>query len=338
MKIQPRQIEQFLKNPDPAVRAILVYGPDRGLVQERIRTLARHVVEDFNDPFNVSVLSGTTVAEDEARLDDEARAISMMGGARLVRIEDADEKIATAIKNYLKGPADQTLVLIEAGELTTRSNLRKTFESGKNCAALPCYVEDERDLATLIRGIFSDSGFRIAPDAVAYLAANLQGDRRRVRNEIDKLMLYMGADKSIDLETAQACCGEAGESSIDTLVYSVGERNAEAALGALGILIEEGVPFIVVLRALQTHFRRLHLVKSVISEGGSVDEAMARLQPPVFFKFQQPFKGQASRWTLDTLETILRRLGDVEAQCKRTGTPVETLCAQTVLGLSRMPY
>ncbi|MCC6467418.1 MAG: DNA polymerase III subunit delta, partial [Alphaproteobacteria bacterium] len=35
MKIQPGKVETFLAKPDAAVRAVLLYGPDAGLVRER---------------------------------------------------------------------------------------------------------------------------------------------------------------------------------------------------------------------------------------------------------------------------------------------------------------
>ena len=34
-KIQPRGFARFAARPDPAVRAVLIYGPDGGLVRER---------------------------------------------------------------------------------------------------------------------------------------------------------------------------------------------------------------------------------------------------------------------------------------------------------------
>jgi DNA polymerase-3 subunit delta len=338
MKIQFRQIENFVRNPGSDVPAILVYGPDRGLVKERMRMIARTVVEDYNDPFNVAVLTSARIEEDAACLFDEASALSMMGGRRLVRIEDGSEKIVPAMKEYLKNAANSEacLILVEGGELSPRSSLRGLFEKDKRAAALPCYVEDERDLAGSIRSWLSEQGYRAAPDAVQWLAASLQGDRQRARTEIDKLMLYMGEAREIGIEHARLCCGEAGEASIETLVYAVGGRDTKTALGALSRITAEGIPFVVVLRALQTHFRRLHLVKSRMSGGQSMEEAMSGLQPPIFFKLQPPFKAQASRWPLNTLESILTRLSDIEAQCKKTGAPVDTLCAQTVLGLSRM--
>src|SRR5262245_59308285 len=101
MKLTWKQIEPLVKKPDPAARVILVYGPDNGLMRERAKTMGLTIVADYADPFNVSVLSGNVLPDDPARLDDEARALSMMGGQRLIRVEDAGDKIAPLIKTYL---------------------------------------------------------------------------------------------------------------------------------------------------------------------------------------------------------------------------------------------
>ena len=53
MKLSFKQIESFVKSPDPKARAILVYGPDQGLMKERSRIMAKTVNPDLNDPFNV---------------------------------------------------------------------------------------------------------------------------------------------------------------------------------------------------------------------------------------------------------------------------------------------
>ena len=75
MKITGARIEAFLRNPDPKSVAVLVFGPDRGLVRERGATIARAVVDDPADPFRVVELSGGSLKSDPARLGDEAAAV-----------------------------------------------------------------------------------------------------------------------------------------------------------------------------------------------------------------------------------------------------------------------
>jgi DNA polymerase-3 subunit delta len=335
MKIAYRQIEPFVKKPDRAARVILVYGPDSGLMRERAKTMGQTVVADMSDPFNVAVLSTDILQDDPARLSDEAGAISMMGGDRLIRVEDASDKLTPLIKDYLENPSPHALVILEAGELGPSSSLRKLCEKADNAAALPCYVEDERDLARFIRDLLQENNLSIEHDAVSWLAANISGNRQKARSEIEKLVTYMGTNSArITLEDVMNCCGEAGAQGIDDLVYSVGGHQGAQALRTYNQLMAEGVNFIVVVRSLQNHFRRLHAIRARMDTGESLDAAVKTLRPPIFFKQEPAFRAQAQKWPMRSLEKVLDRLMDLEAQCKTTGVPTETLCAQAVLAIS----
>ena len=336
MKIQFRQIESFTKSPDKSARVILVYGPDSGLVRERCSIIGKTIVDDLNDPFNVASLSINGLLEDPSRLVDEATAISMMGGDRLIRIEGGGDKLTVILKAYLESPSESSLVVVQAGELSPRSSLRKLCESAKNAAALPCYVEDERGVAGVIRETIRAENKAIDQDAVSWLSANISGDRAKVRSELEKLVIYKGDDETpISMADAQAACGGAGQQDFDNLIYAVAGRKTEEALKAYNILMQEGVAFIAILRSLQNHFRRLHIVKSYMNSGMDLEISMKKLTPPIFFKQVPFFKGQINSWSLPMLDMVMGKLTDLEAQCKKTGMPVETLCSQAILAISK---
>ncbi len=336
MKLAFRDIEPFVKAPNPTARVILVYGPDNGLMKERATTMGKTIVENINDPFNAITLSTDILSTDPARLNDEANAISMMGGKRLIRVEDASDKLTPLIKDYLTSASDNALIILESGELGPRSSLRKLCESAKNAAALPCYVEDERGLARLIRETLQQDTLGIDNDAVNWLAANISGDRAKVRSELEKLITYKGTDKTpVTLDDVRACCGEAGALVLDDLIYATAGNQPATALKTFNKLTEEGIPFIVILRALQNHFTRLHITKAKMENGESLDQAIKTLAPPIFFKAQPAFKAQANRWRLSSINKVLEKLVNLEAECKQTGAPTETLCAQAILGISK---
>lgn len=336
MKLTWKQIDPFVKNPDPKARAVLVYGPDDGLMRERAAAIGKSVTPDLNDPFNVAVLDGELLVSDPARLFDEANAISMMGGARLIRIENASDKISPILRDYLDSPSAENLVILEAGELGPKSPLRALFEKSPNAAALPCYVEDARGIATVIRAQISDAHKTIDGDALQWLAAAVVGDRGRARAEVEKLLIYMGEDNKIRLDDVRNACGEAGETSLDDLVYAVAGGRTEAALTTFHKLQEEGVVPITILRSLQNHFRKLHYTRSLMNAGMGAHEAMKSLQPPIFFKLEEAFLAQINKWPAARLLAILERLAQIEADTKKTGAPAETLMAQAVLGIARM--
>ncbi len=59
------------------------------------------------------------IEADPAKLADEARTISMFGGQRLIWIKNAagQKKLAEAIKLLATEPPQETLILVEAGDL-----------------------------------------------------------------------------------------------------------------------------------------------------------------------------------------------------------------------------
>ncbi len=338
MKLQGKAIDSFMARPDPRIRAVLVYGPDAGLVRERAEALARTVVPDLTDAFRVAELPARAVAGDAARLLDEVAALSLVGGRRLIRLRDADETVAATCAVLLAGaPPGDSLFLVEAGDLTVRSRLRVHFEAAAIGAALPCYVEDESTLRRVIVDLASGHGLVLDADAQACLAASLIGDRLVVRGEIEKLALYMGAERRVGLEQVQAVIGDStSQLSLDDPIWAAASGDFAALDRALTRLYAESMAPVAILRTAQRHFQRLHWVQAELAAGVSTDGAVGALKPPLFFKLRAVFLAQLRQWPLPALRQALDRLTDAEIECKRTNMPDETLCARTLLQLAAM--
>lgn len=334
MKIDARSLAGFLKRPDPSARAILLYGPDAGLIKERAEVLARTVVADLSDPFRIADLSGDAVADDPARLADEAAAISMTGGRRVVRVRDAGNDAASAFESFLDHPMGDALIVVEGGELDGRSALRKLFEKAENAAAIPCYRDEGRDLAAVVRETLQRGKVKADEDAVAWLIDRLGGDRLVTRGEIEKLALYVGEGNTATIEDARALVGDSAEIGFDDLANAAAGGDVAALERARAKLDGEGVPAIAQLRAVQRHFTRLHLCAGMIAGGRDEKGAMMALRPPVFWKEEAAFRGQLKRWTPDRLGRALGRLLDAEIQCKSPGAPSELVAARCLMALA----
>ncbi|HYE00317.1 MAG TPA: DNA polymerase III subunit delta [Alphaproteobacteria bacterium] len=334
MKLAGKRIDAFVRRPDPAVRAVLVYGPDSGLVRERATLLGRSAVEDLSNPFRVAELAASAVTEDPARLVDEANAMSLIGGRRLVRVRDATDKLAPAAKALLAAHSGDSLVVFEAGDLGNRSTLRKLFEESDSAAALPCYVEEEGELGQTIQDALREAGYQIDVEGASVLANALVGDRQVMRREIEKLQLYMGDERRITLADVQACIGDAADLSTDDAAMACCDGDPPALDRALQRLFAQGESPIAVLRAAQRQMLRLHQVQAAAAGGKSLEQAVATLRPPLFFKVKDAFLRQLRLWNLAGAATALARLNAAEAACKRTGAPAEILAGQALMELA----
>lgn len=336
MKITGAKVEAFLRAPDPAARAILVFGPDEGLVRERAQRLGRLAVEDLSDPFRVVELNGTQLKDDPARLADEAAAISFGGGQRLVRVGQAADACEGACKSFLKldTPAD-ALVVLEAGDLNPRSKLRKLFEGAKNAAAVPCYADDARTLPDVIRQTLGDRGLNVDRDAMSLLIQSLGSDRSVTRGELDKLALYMGEEKQVTEAHVRAAIGDSGAAVLDDVVYAAAGGDAARLETALTRVLADGTNPVQIVRATQRHFHKLHIGRGHMAEGMNPGQATKSMRPPIMFKLADAFTQQLNLWPEAKLARAFDILTQAETDCKTTGLPAEAVTGRALLALAQ---
>jgi DNA polymerase III subunit delta len=337
LKLAPARIAGFLARPDPGLRAALIYGPDTGLVRERGDRLAAAICADPKDAaFCVAELAAATLAGDPARLRDEAASLSLIGGRRLVRVRDAGDAVATLFRGFFADlPAGDSFVLIEAGELTSRSTLRRAFESAASAVAIACYPDTKRDLEALAREVLGAHRVTASGEALAYLTSHLGGDRLLSRGELEKLALYVGDGGAADLEAARAAVGDSASLSLEDVVLSAADGDAAALERALDRAFGEGEMPVTVLRALMRHFQRLHLAASRVAGGMSEAEALQSLRPPVFFKVQERLIRQLPMWPERRAAQALDVLLEAELNAKRTGLPADAVCRDALMRIAR---
>ena len=336
MLVKSGAVEAFIARPDPKALAVLLYGPDQGLVGERTDRLALAVISDLRDPFRAVELSPATLKRGAAPLRDEAAAIAFGGGRRIVRVREAGDALAAVFKDFLADPAGDALVLVEAGDLGRQSSLRRVFESATNAAALPCYRDEGRGLEQVIRAQLQDAGLRIEADALAWLAGVLGGDRGVTRRELEKLILYMADAETgtVSLADAQAIVGDSAAAAVDEVLQAAAEGNVAALDRALSRAAGETTP-VGLLRAAQRHFSRLHLAASEIEGGASVDAVIKGVRPPLFFRATDSFKAALRLWTPSRLERVLERLLEAELAAKSTGAPDAVLVTQLLFEIAQ---
>lgn len=331
MKLAGKEIEAFLARPRPEVATVLVYGPDAGLVAERARRLALSVVEALDDPFRVSELDPDLLDREPARLVEEAQALCLMGGRRLVRVRGADDRLAKALKDLLALPGQEGFVLIEAGELGGGSKLRRAVEAAGTAAALPCYRADERGLSAFIRDTLGELGLRAEAEAQAWLAANLGGDRAVTRRELEKLALYVGErQRTVRLEDAAAIVGDSAAIEIDDMVRAALTGDQPALDRSLDRLLAEGLHPSSLLRAASRTLMQALRLKGEIAAGKPPATALAHLH----FRQRGLLEPLVRGWPADRLLGALARLQDAELRSRRTAAPDALICREVLAGLA----
>jgi DNA polymerase-3 subunit delta len=335
VKLEAAAVAQFLRRPDPAIRAVLLFGPDAGLVRERADGLAKTVCPELNDPFRVADLAAATLAADPARLADEAAAISFLGGRRVVRVREAGDALARLFAGFLAAPPGDGFVVVEAGELSRNSSLRRAFDEARPAVAIGCYPDTARDVAAVIRETLAAHHITASGEAAEYLVAHLGNDRLVTRSELEKLALYVGDGGRVTLDEAQAVIGDSAAVSLEDAVMAAAGGDAAGLERALERAFAEGESAVAAVRALLRHLQRLHLFAAETARGGRIEQILRNARPPIFFRHQENFRRQLGMWSETRLAHQLTRLAEAEFRMKMTGLPAETICRAAMLEVAQ---
>lgn len=342
MKANPRDFANHLKNLDPKIRAVLIFGKDSGLIRENRNLISKQIVPEDGDPFCMATLTPLQIKEDQAIVADEMGAVSMMGGRRLVRLDEATDKELEAINNGLGMETGDTLLLITSGDLSPRSKLRAFFEKEPGVLAMACYADSAQDLGALIGEMFRSHNIETEPEVIAYLKDHLGRDRIVTRSELEKIIFYLGAikgdigpAKTLTFEDAKTLTSDSAEMTLSDIANQALGGNAKRLVMLLDKAQVEGTGAIEILRVLQSQLQRLGLVCGMVDEGTAINDALRQLRPPVFFKERDAFVSQVRGWRSARLSAALDYSVRAEADCKKTGAPDFSIAAKACLDICR---
>lgn len=335
MKARPQEIARHLKALDPKFYAVLIFGPDNGLVDERAKRIAGQILKGRDDPFLSARFSSDQLKADPSRLFDEVLQPPLTGEQRFIRVDQAQDVLTPTIQNILEEPhRPANFLLLLAENLPASSKLRQLMESADNALAIPCYADSAENIDALIDQILISAGYDMTADARHYLVRNLGSDRALSRAELEKLALFMGIEKHITLSDVENLIGDTAGLAL--------ERVAEAALGGAASdcdrhfrrAMESGATPIAVIRVLLQRIEKLYRASLERDNGRSIKDAIGNLRPPVFWKDRTQYEAQLQRWNTPMLSRALDLALEAELECKSSHIPAEEACERALLRLA----
>ena len=302
------------------INAVLIYGPDAGLVDE----LCDKAIEKLEiEKDNLLAIDANELRDKQDAVFAESCSPSMFGGRKAVIISGAGDGDSKIISELVSSSSLCATVIVTAGDLRAGS-LRKLFEDGKNIATVACYTDDAKTLEALIRKELSaQSGInQITPDAMSYMLSHFGGDRGITRSFLQKIAIYVSDKHVVDLEDVEKCLPDTSASSADDYMYSLTAGHINQTMVALDRLIYAGADANMLVRMLYIHFTRL--LTAVVD--GQL--------PKLFWKVQDKFNMAMKIWPADEISNVLSKLNDLEKSCRTNGYQPEILIRDFSLKLS----
>ncbi len=332
--LKTSEADSFIARPDPARPIVLIYGPDAGLVHERVEALVRASVDNPKDMFSLIRIDGDELSGNPYRLVEEANTIPMFGGRRALWVKAGSRNIAPAVEAVINAPSPDCRVVIEAGELRKTSPLRTMCEKAKTAVAIGCYPDDERDLARVVDDELRKAGVAIAPDARAALLPFLGGDRRTTRGELQKLALYVHGRERITIEDVMAVVADASAVALDNLIDAAFTgKPAEVEAHFSRARGEGSSPGAIVSAALR-HLSNLHRMRIAVENGQSTMSVVEAARPPIHFRRKPAIDTALRAWTTAKLADVMQALADALLQTRQQPNVAEAVAHRSLMSLA----
>lgn len=310
--IKGQAITAFLNNPlakigNGGTLALLIFGPDAGLVHERGQQVLKFLEKQLDDPMATSAFSGEELQGEPDRIFIELATQSLFGGQRIVYVKGDYAQLGPALKGAFDQPCANHLI-IEAGNMTPRAPLRKLFEAGQHTICLPCYADSDADIARLIQDEVARHGLTITPDAARLLKDNIGSDRAISRSEIDKLCLYAAQKSQITPDDILAVIGDSAMLAIDDLIDATAGGDFALMDIALQRLKRAGNTTSTLAIMVQNHFARLESMRAAIDAGQPANMVIKSARPPIFYKRTTTIERQLRLWSATALRRANARI------------------------------
>ena len=323
--LKASETDSYIGKPDKAHPVVLIFGPDAGLVSERVHALVSGSVENADDPFSLVRIDGDDLTGNPLRLVEEANTIPLFGGRRAVRVKAGGKNIVPAVEALLGAPSSDCRVVIEAGDLRKNAPLRVLCERAKNAAAIPCYADDERGLARLLDDELRQASLTMTADARAALLPFLGGDRQASRNEIRKLTLYAHGRGQVTIDDVLAVTADASDLALDDVVDAAfAGRTAEVELNFKKLRASGTHPGSIILAALR-QAAQLHKMRLSVDAGTPPAGAMDYARPPLHFRRRALVEAALKGWSSARLERAMQQLSDALLESRKQADLTEAI-------------
>lgn len=241
----------------------LIYGEEAYLRQQFEKRLVDAIICD--DTMNCTYFKGKET--DITQIISIADTLPFFSERRVVVIEDSGlfKKESKELADYLPTMPDTTCMIFRESEVDKRNRLyKKVKELG--------YVSEmkrqtERELERWVLGMLHNDGIQITSGNMNYLLQCIGNDMSFLKNEVEKLISYLGDKKVVDRVDIDAICTVQITGHIFEMIDAMSRHNQKGAMRLYYDLIQLKEPAMRILYLINRQYMQLYQIKELMEQG-----------------------------------------------------------------------
>ena len=317
---------------------IFLYGNDEFAIARKLKDFE----SDFADPttagMNTAHLEARSMSEDE--LNNAVNAMPFLAPKRLVILSNPSTKYNNPsarkkFETYISNVPDSARLVIHELMEPKETEKHWLIKWSKNSTAIKTQsfmLPKQRDMAGWIINEVKNQNGKIEPQAAAKLAEMVGVDTRQAGMEISKLLAYVNWDRPVQGSDVEAVCIVTSQQSVFEFADALSQGNGKVAQRLLHRLLENEDAF-ALWGMVVRQFRLLIQAREILDGRGNKDDVARALGVHPFVA--EKTTGQAARFSIESLESIYRKLLGIDEMVKTSQIALELAMDTLVVELTK---
>ena len=242
---------------------------------------------------------------------------SFFDNEKLVIINRATDKIRETIESLIEKNPEDIKIILNSKNLEKKSTLRKIFEKEKSIICVPFYEDNNQTLSSLALKFFQEKKINISQQNINLLIQRSKGDRMNLKNELNKIELFLLNKKKIEVSEILKLTNLAENFELTDLVDNALAKNKRRILTILNENNFVPEDCIIILRVYLSKLKRLLKIQEEITKFKDVDKAISLFKPPIFWKDKELVKQQIKILNYEKIKDLIKEISKLELNIKK---------------------
>ncbi|WP_339042449.1 DNA polymerase III subunit delta [Candidatus Lariskella endosymbiont of Hedychridium roseum] len=320
-EIKFNNVEKFFQEFRSTPKFAVIYGSDDGMILSAYKKII-YILTRLHSFSTTIIEHDYKQLKDYEVLKDDARSLSLFDtGYNIIVIRNIPDNIDKALINTLGDlSAINCFVLIIAPEIKKTSKAFFSLKSLKNAVFIPCYTQDRNATEQLVRKLFAKHKVEYEYNVVRSLVDILPQHYLCAYYEIYKLLLYKMDENGICIKISYddlAILMQDSDVQADEICLSFLNNDYKKVSSYISDAKLRNFNPILFIKLMQSYLMRTIYVKSEIEKAISKDTAIAKLKPPIFWRYKTAFSKACDKLTYNAISNLLEKLIYLETACKQ---------------------
>lgn len=311
-------------------KIFLFYGENEGHKNE--------IIEDkFKKKYtnSIYVYEENEILKNQENFFNEILSKSFFEKEKLIIINRTTDKIKNLIDEIIEKKIDDIIIIFNSNSLEKKSKLRILFEKNKDLTCIPFYADNNQTLNSIINFFFREKKISISQQLINVLIERSRGDRKNLRNELQKIESFALNKKSINFQEIIKLTNLADNYSASELIDHCLAKNTKKTVTILNENNYSDEDNMIIIKTLLNKLKRLLKIHDLIDEKSNIDQAVSSFKPPIFWKDKPIVTQQLRSWGKKELKDLIFESNSVELLIKKNSAIAKNILSDFIINNSK---